>query len=331
MTHSAITRRRLIAITAMASGAILFGKRCAIAAAPIRWRGSALGAQVSIEIYHSDRTEAERLVQTCVQDVRRLEQQFSLYRPDSAICALNRTGVLVSPDADMVTLLNASLEFAALTDGAFDPTVQPLWNLYAAHFAEADPAPDGPSADKLANALSTVGYQHIKVSPDRIALLKPGSAITLNGIAQGYATDRVTELLRSAGLSTTLVNMGEIRAIGTRPDGTPWQVGLADPDRPGVMSETVGLVDRAVATTAGAGFRFDAAGRFTHLFDPATGHSPSLYRSVSIIAPSATEADAFSTAFSLLPVSRICEIAASRSNIQIHLTDSDGKTHVYGT
>jgi len=316
----------------MASASVLYaGRRAgAVVDAPIRWQGSALGAQVSIEIYHPDRTEAERLVQLCVQDVRRLEQQFSLYQPDSAICALNRTGILVSPDTDMIALLSASLKFAALTDGAFDPTVQPLWNLYAAHFAKAHPAPDGPAADKRAEALSKVGYQHIKVSSDRIALLKAGSAITLNGIAQGYATDRVTETLRAAGLSTTLVNMGEIRAIGAKPDGTPWQVGLADPDKPGVLNETIGLADRAVATTAGAGFRFDAAGRFTHLFDPTTGRSPSRYRSVSIIAPTATEADAFSTAFSLLPVSRIREILASRSDIEVHLTDTNGKTCVYG-
>ena len=108
-------------------------------------------------------------------------------------------------------------------------------------------------------------------------------------------------MLRSAGLSTTLVNMGEIRAIGARAEGTPWRVGLADPDKPGALTETVDLVDRAVATTAGAGFRFDLAGRFTHLFDPRTGRSPALYRTVSVIAPTATEADALSTAFSLMP------------------------------
>ena len=95
-------------------------------------------------------------------------------------------------------------------------------------------------------------------SDDRVALIRHGAAITLNGIAQGYATDRVVDMLRQAGLSTTLVNMGEIRAIGARPDGAPWRVGLADPDRPGALTETVDLVDRAVATSAGAGFRFDA-------------------------------------------------------------------------
>ena len=100
----------------------------------MRWHGSALGAQVSIEIYHPDRAEAERLVERCVLDVRRLEQQFSLYRANSAISTLNRTGILVAPDADMVALLKASLLFAGITGGAFDPTVQPLWQLYADHF-----------------------------------------------------------------------------------------------------------------------------------------------------------------------------------------------------
>lgn len=338
LTHSSLTRRRLIAIAATAGGAALLGGRHALADtladtladAPVRWRGSALGAQVSIEIHHPDRAKAERLIHQCVEDVRRLEQQFSLYQPDSDIRALNRTGVLVSPSADMVALLDAALTFAALTGGAFDPTVQPLWDLYAAHFTQAHPAPEGPSADKLAAALSKVGYRHLKVSPDRIALLKPGGAITLNGIAQGYATDRVTETLRAAGLATTLVDMGEIRASGLKPDGAPWRVGLADPDRPGKVSETIGLIDRAVATTASAGFRFDDAGRFTHLFDPETGRSPSRYRSVSVTAPTATEADALSTAFSLLPAPRIREIVAARPTLQVHLTDANGQIHTYG-
>jgi thiamine biosynthesis lipoprotein len=296
----------------------------------VRWQGSALGAQVSIEIYHPDRAEAERLVERCVLDVRRLEQQFSLYLADSAISTLNRTGILVSPDADMVALLKASLHFAALTDGAFDPTVQPLWQLYADHFSSERPDPEGPSPLKLAEALGKVGHSGLLVSEDRVALTRRGAAITLNGIAQGYATDRAVERLRRAGLSTTLVNMGEIRAIGTRPEGTPWRVGLADPDRPGVLTETIDLVDRAVATSAGAGFRFDPKGRFTHLFDPATGRSPSLYSTVSVIAPTAAEADALSTAFSLMPLPRIREIVAARPNVQARIVEAAGPLIVYG-
>ena len=325
MLDQNLTRRRVIVITATAAGsALLTGVRMAAAGEPVRWHGSALGAQVSIEIHHSDRAEAERLVDRCVLDVRRLEQQFSLYRADSAISTLNRTGILVSPDGDMVELLKTSLLFAGITGGAFDPTVQPLWQLYADHFSSERPESGGPSPRQLAEALAKVGHAGLLVSEDRIALTRRGAAITLNGIAQGYATDRAVERLRQAGLSTTLVNMGEIRAIGAKPEGTPWRVGLADPDRPGALTETVDLVDRAIATSAGAGFRFDSEGRFTHLFDPATGRSPSRYSTVSVIAPTATEADALSTAFSLMPLARIQDIVAIRPDVQARVTDSDG-------
>jgi thiamine biosynthesis lipoprotein len=332
MRNSNVTRRRMIAIAATALGsAFVSGTRFAPADEAVRWHGSALGAQVSMEIHHPDRAEAERLVNSCLLEVRRLEQQFSLYRTDSAICALNRTGILVSPDPAMVALLQAALFFADLTDGAFDPTVQPLWRLHADHFSSAHPDPDGPPREMLAEALSRVGRSGLRVGTDRIALAHRGSAITLNGIAQGFATDRVVEKLRTAGLSTTLVDMGEIRAIGPRPEGRPWRVGLADPDRPGGTTETIDLVDRAVATTAGAGFRFDSAGRFTHLFDPKTGLSPTRYRTVTVIAPTATEADALSTAFSLMAVPEIADIVAARSNLEARMIDTNGAVIVCGT
>ena len=237
-----LTRRRMIAIMATAAGsALVAGGRIARADDAVRWRGSALGAQVSLEIYHPDRAEAERLVQACLAEVRRLEQQFSLYQPDSAICTLNRTGILVAPAPDMVSLLKTSLYFSELTGGAFDPTVQPLWALYARHFSSDRPDPDGPPADLLADALARVGSKGLLVSDTRVALVKHGAAVTLNGIAQGYATDRVVDMLRKAGLSTSLVDMGEVRAIGARPDGAAWHVGLADPDRPGALAGTVDL------------------------------------------------------------------------------------------
>lgn len=330
MLNRHLSRRRMIAITAMAAGCVVLTGRPAQADEAIRWHGSALGAQVSIEIYHPDRVEAERLVQLCVLTVRRLEAQFSLYRTDSAICALNRTGICVAPDTDMVALLKASLFFAELTDGAFDPTVQPLWQLYADHFAAENPDPAGPSGPVVADTLAKVGHRGLLVGRDRVTLARRGAAITLNGIAQGYATDRVVDALREGGLTTSLVDMGEIRAIGARPEGGPWRVGLADPGGPGELTETIDLIDRAVATTAGAGFRFDPSGRFTHLFDPATGRSPALYRTVSVIAPTATEADALSTAFSMMSPDRIRDIVSRRPAVQVQLIKADGAKMAIG-
>jgi thiamine biosynthesis lipoprotein len=118
MAPSHLTRRRTIAIAAATAGSALLSRR-AWAGEAVRWRGSALGVQVSIDIFHPVREEAERIVQVCLSEVRRLERQFSLYRAESAICALNRSGILVAPEPDMVALLKASLRFSDLTEGAF--------------------------------------------------------------------------------------------------------------------------------------------------------------------------------------------------------------------
>ncbi|NEW87272.1 MULTISPECIES: FAD:protein FMN transferase [Rhodopseudomonas] len=325
MTQSALNRRRFVTIAASAFGVAMLGRAVpSQAGGPVRWRGSALGAQVSIEIHHPDRVAAARLVEASVHEVRRLEQMFSLYRPDSAICVLNRSGVLIAPDPDMVALLQTTLDLAALTGGAFDPTVQPLWELYRSHFERSGADPAGPAKAEVASALAKVGYHDVLVSADRIALKRPGAAITLNGIAQGFATDRVVDLLRKGGMTATLVDIGEIRAIGAKSDGAPWRVGLADPEKAGVELGTVELVDRAIATSSGAGFRFDPAGQFTHLFDPSTGRCPSSYRSVSVVAPTATEADALSTAFSVLDRSRIVAILRARAGVEVLLADAEG-------
>jgi FAD:protein FMN transferase len=321
MSNQGISRRRFIAIAASAIGVSTIGEICSPhVVEPTRWRGSALGAQVSIEICDPDISKARQLIEASVAEVRQLEGLFSLYRPDSALSELNRAGVLVAPAPDMVTLLQASLHFAELTGGAFDPTVQPLWQLYRQHFTQKDPDPAGPSSAQLTEALERVGYRRLLVSKDRIALTTRGAAVTLNGIAQGYATDRVIARLRANGMSSTLVDMGEIRTLGMRSDGTPWKVGLADPDRTNRSLGTVELTDRALATSASSGFRFDAQGRFNHLFDPATGQSASLYRSVSVVAPTATEADALSTAFSVMSSELIEKVVRSDQHLGVFLT-----------
>ena len=154
-------------------------------------------------------------------------------------------------------------------------------------------------------------------------------AITLNGIAQGYATDRVVDTLRTPGLSTTLVNMGEIRAIGARPDGTPWRVGLADPDEPGAVTETVDLVDRAVATTAGAGFRFDAFWPLHASVRSRNGTQPVALPHGQRRRADSDGSGCLSTAFSLMPLSRSRDVVSARQGVQARVLTSEGKLFVY--
>lgn len=310
-----LTRRRAIVILAAATGFPPLAAQGAPEA--VRWRGVLLGAPCAIDLYHPDRRRAEEALDAGLATARRLEGLFSLYRPESALSQLNRAGALAAPDPDFVALLKAAQEYARLTEGAFDPTVQPYFTLLARHFSTRDADPDGPSPAEWRAARARVGADRMIVADDRVVLLD-GAQVTLNGIAQGYITDRVASILAEAGVGNALVDMGEIRALGGRPGGGAWSVGLETPD--GAIWRHVDCKNRAVATSAGGGFVFDRAGRFNHIFDPRTGACAHRFRAVTVAAPTATTADALSTAFSLLPVDAITSIARV-AGVRVYMPD----------
>ena len=306
-----ITRRRFIRIAGIAAGLGLapFPLRLGSAeAAPLlhRWSGVALGAEASLQIYHPDAAAAADLIERSLAEIKRLEKIFSLYDETSALRRLNRDGALASPPQELVYLLTECETLSRATGGVFDATVQPLWDLYFRHFATADADPAGPPSDAIRTAVTLVGHDGVRVSADAIRLARPGMGVTLDGIAQGYITDRVAELLRANGVGHTLVEIDETRALDDHPSGRPWTVGLKDPRDPDRIRETLPLDNQAIGSSGGYGTQFDVAGRFNHLFDPATGACADRYLSVTVMAPTATHADALSTAFSLMPMER-CE------------------------
>ena len=160
-------------------------------------------------------------------------------------------------------------------------------------------------------------YRAVEIEPAEVRFTRPGMAITLNGIAQGYITDRIAALLQDAGMGDVLLDIGEVRALGRHPDGRLWNVGLRDAAQPETVARTVTLADRAVATSAGIASPFDASGRHHHLFDPATGRSAQVTGQVSVIAPRATMADALSTALAVSPPAQAAAYAARFPEIEV--------------
>lgn len=303
------TRRRFIAITAAATGlAALGGGARATEPKPLVWRGAVMGARAQITLYHEDAQWAQAQLRGVQGEIDRLENLFSLFRENSELVRLNRAGRLANPDIDMLELLSGAVAFTELSGGAFDVSVQPLWQLYARHFAAPGADPDGPGAQDLAETLKLVGASAIQISTDEIRLARPGMALTLNGVAQGFVTDRITGLLKRAGLDNCLVWMGETVGLGSKPGGAPWVAGIADPS--GSIVTRVSLSNRALATSGGYGSPFSADGRFHHLLDPRTGNSARHYASVSVMAPDATTADMLSTALYILPESQARRVLA---------------------
>ena len=268
-----MNRRRFLTIASAAA----FAPASALAT-ETRWSGVALGARASITLRGPG---GERAIQDALAALRAAEAEFSLYRPDSALSRLNAEGAL-APSAQFRQLMEICDDLHRNSNGLFDPTVQPLWRALA-------------TGGDAAAASDLIGWDRVRIG-ERI-ILDRGQALTLNGVAQGFATDLVSEALARRGFANALVNIGEFRA-----DAGRWRVGVASPDAE--LLDIVTLAGGAVATSSPGALRVGGMG---HILGP-DGRAPQ-WSTVSVQAPGAAIADGLSTALCLANADEIASIA----------------------
>lgn len=295
------SRRRLLKIVGVAAVGAIVGKsfvtfKDKTELKKVTWNGTALGSQAEITIYHSSEKEAHKILTKSVEELTGLENLFSLYKDSSQLSLLNKKGYLENPHPEMVNIFNLSKKYSEMTNGAFDVTVQPLWNIYNKSFTDLGKPPLN---TQISNALKLVDWKSIKVEKTKISYEIEGMSSTLNGIAQGYITDKIAESLINSGISNTLVQLGEYRGVGDHPEGRPWRLLISNPEHTNSIGE-VEFTDAAVATSAGLGTPFDLSGKYHHIFNPESGYNDNEYLQVSVISKTAAEADALATAFLIM-------------------------------
>jgi thiamine biosynthesis lipoprotein len=272
-----ISRRRFLTIAAAAAIT-----PPALASETVSWQGRAMGTAARVVLTGADQTSARRLFRKIERLLARVEARFSLHT-DSGLVRLNRTGRWPWPDPDVLALFRLAARAHAATGGAFDPTIQPLWQAVA-------------TGGDIAAARKLVGWRDVVLSEEEIRLARPGMAVTFNGIAQGHAADQVAALLKRAGYKDVLVDIGEINAMGRRPDGKAWQAAIAMPD--GKTIGAAALQDRALAVSSPAGTLIGPDAAHGHILDP-RGRGQR-WQISAVTAPSAALADALSTAFCVM-------------------------------
>lgn len=279
-------RRRFLQIVGAAA-------LCGTSAQAATWQGHALGAEAGITL-RGGALPKETLAHIRAE-LARIEAVFSLHQP-SELTQLNATGrAAVSPALRAV--LDEALMVHGATDGAFDPSVQPVWAALAAGRAPVA-APHR--------------LRDIKIGHD--IRLARGQALTLNGIAQGYATDRIAAMLASAGYRDCLINIGEFAALGG-----DFRLGIEDPEA-GILGQITLRAGRAVATSAPGALRFtDGQG---HILGP-DGQRPR-WSSVTVEARTAMRADAASTGFVLMERPAIERAKARLGLGPVRLVDAEG-------
>jgi len=321
-----VTRRRALRIVAAAAGVplLIAGVR-ATAPKPraFTWRGQVLDAVSEVTLWHSDAAFAQTTIARVREEVARLERVFSLYIPESEISRLNAAGRLDKPSPELRALIDESLRLSALSGGAYDISVQPLWRLYEAHFWSHTRVEPDIVARAHDVARAAVDFRAIDSGSSSIAFARPGMAITLNSIAQGYITDWVADMLRNGGFESAVVDLGEFRALGRHPDGRPWRMGIGERGDDAV-SPTVELENMALAVSAGSGTTFERSGKFHHIFDPHSGESAHKLVRAAVIGPRATAADGLATALCVAGEARARTLLAAYPGTRAILTRLDG-------
>ncbi len=307
------TRRRFLALAAGACGPMCLGFRLAPPLRKVSRQSQALGSQVTMTVLHAEERVAQTALDAAFAELERVENVMSIYRPESQISRLNRDGVIGRPDASFVEVLRHAALVSERSGGAFDITVQPLWALHAA----------GKPAD--AAALGCVDWRGVKIADARVALAVPGMAITLNGIAQGFAADAAMRVVRAHGVEHALIDTGEMSAAGRNLEGAVWNIGIQHPREREAFATLAALDHRCLATSGDYETAFCKDFSRNHIFDPHTGESPEELASVSVLAPTAVSADALSTTLFVLGLERGMELLREYPGTDALMILKDGR------
>ena len=262
---------------------------------------TAMDTGMTVAVYAADQDAADEAARACEQRVRELDELLAPAGDASEIAQVNGAqGAEEQPvagSAPVRALVEAALDAARRTDGAFDPTVYPLTDAWG--FTDGDYRVPAPA--EIATLLPRVGFQAVQVdAAANTVALTGGAQLDVGGVAKGFAADELEELLRKRGVTSALLDLGgNVTALGTKPDGSLWKVGIADPSAPDRLAGTLEVRDVTVSTSGAYQRFFDGEDgtRYHHLLDPATGYpAVSDLASATVIGADGAPCDALSTA-----------------------------------
>ncbi|MDO4621020.1 MAG: FAD:protein FMN transferase [Lachnospiraceae bacterium] len=273
--------------------------------------------------------QAEELAEKAKKEVQRLDSLLSTGNPESEVGKINAGGGGVLSE-DGQYLMKRSLELWKETDGAFDLTVYPLMELWGF----TDSSFKVPSDDDLKKALTLVGSDMVKFdeATGETAFAIEGMKIDFGGIAKGYASSQVVSLLREAGAEHAMVNLGgNVQALGGKPDGSDWRIGVRMPDGTNDIMCVLSIRDCAVITSGGYERFFEEGGKtYHHILDPKTGRpADNSLLSVTVVSEDGTSADALATALFIMGEEKAEEYwREHRTEFNLILAMADGSVKV---
>lgn len=261
-----------------------------------------MGTEVSVTVSAPSAAEGDAVIEAAMAEIRRLDGMMSLFREDSEITRINLAAgkhpVKASPE--MMEVVEHAWRISEISGGAFDITVGPLVVLWQMRLKEGKT----PTDIEITNVLRRIGFRKIVIdgNASTIYLRKKGMIMDLGGVAKGYAADRAARVLAQRGVNNAIVAVaGDIRAMGRRPDGSPWRIGVQHPREPEKTLTVLELSDVSVSTSGDyERFKIIGSRRYHHILDPRTGRPSKGMESVTVIGDRGVVVDPLTTALFIL-------------------------------
>ena len=261
-------------------------------------------------------------------EFQRIDDLMSSYKPGSVVSKVNQVGSLakVPVGEEIFRVLREAIAVSGASGGAFDPTIWPVSQLWGFERGGSIPIPE-----LLAIKLPMVGYGNVIFDDSgySVGFMINGMGLDLGAIAKGWAVDRAMEILVARGIRNAIIDAGgDLRIIGTRPGKDFWRIGVQHPRDPGALLLTFDLKDTAIVTSGDYERFFLVDGvRYHHILDPSTGQPARGCQSVTVLAPTAAEADACATAAFVLGPSKGLAFLRARRGVRGVIVGADGELY----
>ena len=287
-----------------------------------------MGSDFELIVVEDDEAASQQRLHEGIAAIQHIEQLLTEFSDTSQTAFMNQNAGIqpVTVDQEVYALIQRCLHLSALTQGAFDITSGALKALY--NFKQS--SFQLPDAATLSAALQRTGYRHITLlDKHQVFLKKKGMHIGFGAVGKGYAADRVKALWTAAGVQSGVINAsGDLTAWGRQPDGSPWKIGIADPDDISKILLWLPVENASVATSGNYIQYFEHNGvRYSHNIDPVSGRPVPYIKSVTVISPSAELSDALATAVTVM--GREAGMYLVDQLPQVHCIIIDGNNQVF--
>lgn len=256
------------------------------------------------------------------KEINRLDSLLSVQNKKSEIFKINKNKSL-SPSGEVLKIIKRSKKISKITNNAFDITIEPLTRAWGFCNGADNRVPD---KREIKSILKNVGAKNIIIDNGKINLNKNAS-IDLGAIAKGYASYKADKILSDNKITSALISLGgNVRAVGSKPDGSPWIVGIADPDDTSQQIGTLSVRDTSVITSGGYQRFFESNGKkYHHIINPHTGYpAESGLKSVTIVSEDDVLGDALSTALFVMGLDKATEFYKENNNFGgVFITDEN--------